>query len=84
MANRSPGASSPVDDRRARRLNGEGRLLVWSYSVIHLAQHFEADGDYPRVARGLEEKLSDHDLLSRRTAHATVATAVILIASLLS
>ena len=82
IANRSPGASSPVDDRlRAITLNASGRrLLLWSYAahptlVSRRAQH--ADGDYPaRVASILEEQAGYHQVifLPGRTAHATVAT----------
>ena len=82
IANRSPGASSPVDTRlRALRLNAKGRrLLLWSYAAhptLVARNSLQADGDYPaRVAVNLEEKLDFDQVMfvPGRTAHATVAT----------
>ena len=82
IANRSPGASAPVDDRlRAVRIDARGqRLLLWSYSAhptLVSRRSLQADGDYPaRVASNLEEKVGFDQVifLPGRTAHATVAT----------
>jgi len=82
IANRSPGASSPVDDRlRAVQLSAQGRrVLLWSYAAhptLVARSSRQADGDYPaRVASILEEQAGFDQVifLPGRTAHATVAT----------
>ena len=68
IANRSPGASSPVDDR-LRAITSTHRVVACccgptQRTHLRVAAHARADGDYPaRVASILEEQAGYHQVI---------------------